>query len=268
MQFYRIGGDIFEVGTGRKIGPTEWNSTWSGRATEVKAPPDPNNPDMTNWSDTQRTAWGAFVDYISSMKSQGKTVNPNITVDDATINRFMDQAKREAEPYYRSVINQTQAELNKQLRRMSEDFTTQEKGLESQYGRALESTQDSFARRGLEFSSDRTKAENDLASDTSRALQGLERGTMRNAEDTVSAGAKFLGSRNLQLGNFQIDSTGLPTMGQPGQYGFTRTGGKRSLFQQPSETYGELERNRLIDEEQRKNQLLAVERGRRGLSYL
>jgi len=37
-QFYRVGGDIFEAGTGRHIGPTEWNRDWTGRATEVTAP--------------------------------------------------------------------------------------------------------------------------------------------------------------------------------------------------------------------------------------
>lgn len=37
-QFYRIGKDIFEAGTGRHIGPTEWNRDWTGRAQEVAAP--------------------------------------------------------------------------------------------------------------------------------------------------------------------------------------------------------------------------------------
>lgn len=37
-QFYRVGIDIFEVGTNRRIGSTEWNKDWTGRATEVVAP--------------------------------------------------------------------------------------------------------------------------------------------------------------------------------------------------------------------------------------
>lgn len=37
-QFYRVGGDIFEAGTGRHIGPTEWGRDWSGTAKEVPAP--------------------------------------------------------------------------------------------------------------------------------------------------------------------------------------------------------------------------------------
>ena len=40
-QFYRVGGDIYEAGTGRKLGPTEWNRDWTGRATEVTAPEEP-----------------------------------------------------------------------------------------------------------------------------------------------------------------------------------------------------------------------------------
>ena len=37
-QFYRIGQDIFEAGTDRKIGSTEWGESWSGQATEIQAP--------------------------------------------------------------------------------------------------------------------------------------------------------------------------------------------------------------------------------------
>lgn len=48
-QFYRIGSDIFEAGTNRKLGPTEWNNDWTGRATEVAAPsnaPDKPTPEF------------------------------------------------------------------------------------------------------------------------------------------------------------------------------------------------------------------------------
>jgi len=37
-QFYRKGIDIYEAGTNRHIGPTEWNRDWDGKATEVAAP--------------------------------------------------------------------------------------------------------------------------------------------------------------------------------------------------------------------------------------
>lgn len=37
-QFYRIGADIYDAATNRKLGLAEWNQDWTGRATEVKAP--------------------------------------------------------------------------------------------------------------------------------------------------------------------------------------------------------------------------------------
>ena len=44
-QFYRQGEKIFEAGTNRYIDMPEWQSDWTGRATEIAAPggggPDP-----------------------------------------------------------------------------------------------------------------------------------------------------------------------------------------------------------------------------------
>lgn len=40
-QFYRKGRDIYEAGTGRYIGPTEWEKEWTGRAKEVSSPTQP-----------------------------------------------------------------------------------------------------------------------------------------------------------------------------------------------------------------------------------
>lgn len=40
QQFYRKGTDIYEAGTNRYIGATEWGRDWSGKATETTAPAD------------------------------------------------------------------------------------------------------------------------------------------------------------------------------------------------------------------------------------
>jgi hypothetical protein len=40
-QFYRKGADIYEAGTDRYIGATEWAKDWSGNAEETEAPADP-----------------------------------------------------------------------------------------------------------------------------------------------------------------------------------------------------------------------------------
>jgi hypothetical protein len=39
--FYRIGKDIYEAGTNRYIGATEWGNSWSGQSSEVVAPTEP-----------------------------------------------------------------------------------------------------------------------------------------------------------------------------------------------------------------------------------
>jgi hypothetical protein len=53
-QFYRVGADIYEAGTGRHIGPTEWGRDWTGRATEVSAP-SLMPTDMTSARETATT---------------------------------------------------------------------------------------------------------------------------------------------------------------------------------------------------------------------
>lgn len=275
-QFYRVGSDIYDASTNRKLGPTEWNNEWTGRATEVSAPTtsaspsgssqtgSTGGPDTTGWSESMIAAYQAMSSYLEKLAGQGKTVNPNITIDEATIQKFTAQAKTELGPYYKSMFDQAQVDLQRSIDRIKQDFSSTEKDIGDQYGQALESTQEAFARRGLNFSTERDKAEKLLADRASRALGQNLQNAQRSAEDAGSFQLKQYGSSNLP-GSYDIGTGATPMTKRPGQYGIEGSNSVRSnLFTPPSNLIGTQERQKLFDEKNRVNELTANERQLRG----
>src|SRR5574343_748705 len=64
-QFYRKGVDIYNADNNQKIGATDWQKNWTGRATEVKAPADPFSGDVKF------------------------TLNPDYNPNDPNVNRYI-----------------------------------------------------------------------------------------------------------------------------------------------------------------------------------
>ena len=101
-EFYRRGVDIFEAGTDRRIGSTEWGKDWTGQATEISAPTQPapapeitadvfkDEEDLTIENDEKLT----LIENIN--KSFG--VNPNLSANPAFIHGVAKLAGREATP--------------------------------------------------------------------------------------------------------------------------------------------------------------------------
>lgn len=221
-------------------------------------------PDMTGWSESMIASYQAMASYLEKLAGQGKTVNPNITIDEATIQKFTAQAKTELGPYYKSMFDQAQSDLQRSIDRIKQDYSSTEKDIGDQYGQALESTQEAFARRGLNFSTERDKAEKLLADRASRTLQQNLQNAQRSAEDVGFAQLKQYGSSNLP-GSYDIGTGATPMTRRPGQYGIEGSNTVRSnLFTPPSNLIGTQERQKLFDEKNRVNELTANERQLRG----
>jgi hypothetical protein len=234
-------------------------------------PPTPTAPtsstagvDQTGWTQAMTETYSALTDYIKTLTDQGKRVNPNVTIDQATIDKFMTQAKSELDPYYSSVFGQAQTDIQRQMQKYGEDYQAQEKNLGQEYGQALEQTQESYARRGLGFSSERDKAEQLLADRAQSGLSSLQQNATRQAEEYGSAAASTFGSRNLPS-SFNFNTGAAPIQKKPGVYGFSTSNTPTSLFKMPNSVVGTQERQRLFDEKNRVNELTSNERQLRGL---
>jgi hypothetical protein len=202
------------------------------------------------------------------MKAQGKRVNPDITIDDATVKRFLEQAKSELGPYYRQQFQQTEDDLKVAFKQLQEDQAKRELALSKRYGRELEATQESFAQRGLTFGTARERAEQTLAGDYATELEAGVTESARRARELGTTGERTLGTTAFPSFDTSIAEGTKPILGQPGVYGFEFGTERRPLFSPIGGTTGTLERQRLFDEEQRKQNLMQAEREYRAASYL
>lgn len=279
--FYRVGGDIYEAGTDRHIGPAEWEAQWTGRAIEVPGPGGTGGTGTggtgaggtgtggisgNGWTSDQEYAYNAIQDYVLSLQAQGRIVNPDIEISDEMVNKFLDQAKTELDPYYRQVIQQAQDDMNLTMQRLSEDYTTRARALELNYGKNLEATQENFARRGLNFSTERTRAEQDLADAATTSLNNLSTDITRQAENAGIEAERNLGSINM-LSSPSYTTGYSPILNRAGVYGFTSPTQSRSLYTQEGGVFGDVQRNRLYDEQNRLANLIGAEREYRGTYY-
>lgn len=202
------------------------------------------------------------------MLAQGKRVNPDVVIDDATVQRFLEQAKTELGPYYRQQFQQTEDDLKVGFEQLKQDQAKRELALSKQYGQQLEQTQESYAQRGLTFGTARDKAEAGLADTYSSALEDAMTQSTRSGLELGTKGERTLGSANFPQIDTSVAAGTKPILNQPGVYGFNFGTSSRSLFNPIGGTTGTLERTRLFDEESRKQELTSAEREYRAANYL
>lgn len=229
--------------------------------TPTPTPATPTAPtvDMTGWSEANKQTFQVLADKVDSLIASGQRVNPNITIDDATIQRFAEQAKTELAPYYRELFAQSDADLKNSMEQVKQSYNRSISDIGRTYGEALENTQESFGQRGLQFSSDRTKSEQDIATKAERAVQDAATQAEQQARQYGTTGERTLGSSAFPTIDTSVTTGQTLQLGKAGQYGLTG-GSSRSLFNPTGGVTGSLERNQLFDTEARKTELTNAER--------
>jgi|SRR5581483_1427693 len=196
-------------------------------------------------------------DYLTNLEQQGKKINPNIEIDPATVQKFLDQATTEISPYYASQIKAVQDDLSRNLQTLQKSYELQKKQDEANFKQALSQKQENLAGTGLAFSGVRGQQEQQALEAENRKLEMSGLNASSQAAGAVAQAAQQIGSRNLP---------GLPTLNTATATTAGYTPGRNLDFYTPSTTTGSLERDQLTAIENRKNQLEEAERQRRILT--
>lgn len=220
-------------------------------------------PGFETWPDSAKETYALNEQKVNDLASAGKVVNPNITIDQATIDRFVSQARAELEPYYKQTFAQLDTDLKTAVQKQKDEYGNAIRDIGLTYGKGLETTQQNYANRGLEFSSDRAKSEQEIKDEAARKVEEAAKATQQNVQSIGTDAERKLGSSLMpNLGTLE---TGYSMQSGPGQYGLGSAMGSRSLFSATPGTTGTLERQRLFEEESRKNELISNERDLRGI---
>jgi len=223
LQFYRVGTDIYESGTNRKIGPTEWNRDWSGKAAEVAAPKaETSQVQVGDYSKlpkslTDSDTWKNLTEEQKkavALTYAGLISGSDAAKDDA--NKALEDAKRLADPYYKGLISLAQDELQRNVTSTKADAASQVKTLQDkidqigqdlafsredltieersdlasikrQYEIQLQDTQDKMVESGLAFSSPRAEAERRLTETSQETATSTSRKFARQKREAELA---------------------------------------------------------------------------------
>lgn len=198
---------------------------------------------------------------------ENNPINPDVEINQQTLNDYLTQAKSELAPYYNQLFSQGKQDVTTGMGQINEDLAASERSLEKNYGRQLEGVQSDAANRGLTFSSIRNTNERTLADTTQEAIEAGRREAQRRALSLGTAAERQLGSSNLPDLATTSDAP-TPILNRPGVGSFAKPVTSRSLFAPVGGTTGTLQQDRLAAETGRQKELAGIERQDRAINYL
>ena len=134
-------------------------------------------------------------DYITNQIEQGNQINPALDIDQATIDRFLEQAKREVHPFYAQQIDAIKVDVLNEVGLLSRQYESEIAGQEAQFQQGLGGFREQQAGAGTAFSGGRAAQELGTQAAQNRMLAGLSdvyaskfRELGRGAEEKIGAG--------------------------------------------------------------------------------
>ncbi len=198
--------------------------------------------DIAGLSPDEQAYLATIQQFMEGQIKAGQMINPDITIDQATMAGFLEQAQREIEPYYSQMTEQVREDLIRGFEYQQAAQLAQERQLEREYGRGVEQIGEQAAERGLAYSGIRKRQERELAEQTQEALESGRRQLLYQTTGMGTAAERAVGSRALSgIGMPAIGGTPRVLAGQRAwSYGQTQL----PLYKISDDVMGALEREK------------------------
>ena len=262
-----LNGIVIDNATGRRI--VDMGRGWeftADTATETQQPTltNPQTPQSQVTGNPQLDAvLGRLEQFLEQQTQAGKTLNPNIQLDQQTVQRFLDQATQEVEPFYASQIKSLRDELSSNLGRAQKEFDLGRQKSLQDFQTGLEESRESSAGRGVVFSGQRGFKEQQSAEAQQRQLELSATQSANATAGILQQGERTIGTRNISdLINPSFSGANVSLAGRGS---FTPTSPVSSFS--PGNITGSLERQKLLDVQNLKNYLSQQEQQRRVLNF-
>lgn len=136
-----------------------------------------------------------FQTMIQNQIAEGNQINPALNIDDATIARFLEQAKRDVHPFYAQQIDTIKQDVINDAGLLSREYESKIAGGQAEFQQNLGTFREQQAGGGTAFSGGRAAQEFGQQAAQNRALTGLSdvygdkfRTLGRTAEEQIGAG--------------------------------------------------------------------------------
>ena len=193
---------------------------------QIVATPPATPPVTTTGNPQLDELYGVLKDFVSK-----QTINPNVQLTPADLQRFYDQASAEISPYYASQISAIKDDLTKNIGFLQKNYELEKQQAGAQLKNTLASSREEAAGAGTIFSGARGRQERDLASLYEQNLENKALGLESQIGGTLRGVESKIGSKNIQdLGIPSFQSSGVSLEGRGGltpgrNLSFSPTGG-------------------------------------------
>lgn len=261
-------GDKYDPYTGKPLTNTTPGSIiYKPGTTPTNIPADTTIPPAFNTGDPNQNALLAQLsDFVNKQIINGYQLNPALNIDANTVQKFLDQAKKEVAPYYAQQIHTLQQDVVRNASQLQSQYGAEVANQEQSFQQNLGNFREQQAGAGTAFSGARAASELGQQAAQNRGLEQLGSQYSNKLIDLGRNAEQKLGTSNV---NFQLPSISRSqaNLGGP-QGGFTQTG-SFSGYSPGSFSLGEIPMQRTANEQQLKNQYLseAYQRAAAGRSY-
>lgn len=203
-------------------------------------------------------------DFLRYLISTGNSINPNITIDDATVASFLTQAQKEYKDYFRGEQSVLLNNFVQSMNRTSQLLGQQEEDLARNFKQDYRTVGETAANQGITFSGERLRTEQELTDAANRTLGRNRQDTLYNAQRSALEATRNLGTAAL-AGQTVPRLPGMPSFYNTGEIQYS-SGLSQPLATVPTGISGLLPRQQEVAEQTRAAQLEELYRERLPLS--
>jgi len=203
--------------------------------------------------------------FIQTQQEAGLKLNPDLEIDEATLTKFLETAKKQVKPYFQQMIDVMKKKVEREAPQILGDYERRIQDEAQGFESTLGSTREGFAQEGLAFSGGRAKQEIGMKEATDRNLKALSESYGSQLGQLGREAEEQLGTENL---NLPFDNLNLYSASISGKGGINKSGTAQK-YQSGGYKIGKIKRDEEAAIESR-NQALrntAAENIRQGRSY-
>lgn len=182
--------------------------------------PNPNyNPNANgNSFNTGDTAQDALLkelqSFIKAQQDAGLKLNAALNFDQATLDKFLETAKRQIHPFYQTQIDNIKADVLRTAPQILKNYGNDVEKEKANFENTLGTSRENYAGSGLAFSGQRAKGELGMETQQNRNLQELLQGYGNKLYELGRGAEEKIGAGNMQgynlgaLANYSANLSG------------------------------------------------------------
>lgn len=205
-------------------------------------------------------------DFMKAQLEQGLKINPDLTFDSKTLDKFLETAKKQIKPYFAQQIDTIKQDVLRTAPQILQEYGDTIKDREVGFQNNLDTSRENFAGSGLAFSGQRAKGEFGMQDAQNRDLSSLSTAYGNKLYDLGRTAESKIGQENMS--GFKLPSLSSYSTSLSGSGGFNQ-GAPLSSYQPGGYKIGSIQNDEAAAIEARRQALIstASENIRNGRSY-